>query len=67
MTDLIDIYTTNIENNLSSINSKFSQCELCSSSQFKSIIKEIESLMKDTEKIIKNRYKKPFGTGKKRF
>ena len=54
MTDLIDIYTTNIENNLSSINSKFSQCELCSSSQFKSIIKEIESLMKDTEKIIKN-------------
>ena len=53
MTDLIDIYTTNIENNLSSINSKFSQCELCSSSQFKSIIKEIESLMKDTEKIIK--------------
>lgn len=54
MTDLIDIYTTNIENNLSSINSKFSQSELCSSSQLKSIIKEIESLMKDTEKMIKN-------------
>lgn len=54
MSELIEIYSTNIENNITMINSKIAECDLCSSSQYEAALKEIDALIKETDKIVKN-------------
>ncbi len=54
MTELLEIYSKKIKNNLDNIGNKFAQCELCSPNEAVPIIKEIEEIINNNESLIKN-------------
>ena len=54
MTELLEIYSKKIKNNLDNIGNKFAQCELCSPKEAIPIIKEIEEIINNNESLIKN-------------
>ncbi len=54
MTELLEIYSKKIKNNLDNIGNKFAKCELCSPNEAVPIIKEIEEIINNNESLIKN-------------
>ena len=54
MTDLLQVYKSNILRNFDQTSNKFAQAELGSTLQCMELSQDIEALLKETEKIIKN-------------
>ena len=57
MTELLEIYSKKIKNNLDNIGNKFAQCELCSPKEAIPIINEIEEIINNNE--LNNNYLEP--------
>lgn len=54
MADFLQIYIQNINKNFSNIQNKFQQCQMSSSEKVKTLLNDIELIIKDTEKTLKN-------------